>query len=114
MLYMETLKGHSTRRQLGQLRTDLGTRTRTHDDGEPLQEAASAIEQLTRRTFPVRHENHVRGVSGNAFGNGTRDRGVKRPLRLGSKRTFNEALTKTRGLEIKKNWQSGLPSGCGK
>jgi hypothetical protein len=75
-------------------------KTRTQDNGESLQEVATAIRHLTHHAFPACHETHVHEGSGKAFGNGTRDRGVKQQLRLGRKRTQKETLRRTLQLEI--------------
>lgn len=64
-------------------------KTRTQDSGQPLQEFATADKKLTHRVFPARHKHHVRRGPVNAFGNGVRDRVVKRKLLLQSDKTVN-------------------------
>jgi hypothetical protein len=77
-------------------------KTRTQDSGESLQEFSTAIEQLTHHAFPALHKDHVCRGTGKAFCNGIRDRAVKQHLCLGCKRTLNQALRHTLGLEVVK------------
>jgi hypothetical protein len=52
-------------------------KTWTQDNGEPMQEFGTAIEQLTSFAFPTLHEDHVCRRPGKAFGNDIRDQGIK-------------------------------------
>jgi hypothetical protein len=74
-------------------------KTRTQDDGESLQECATAIEQATHCAFPAWYDNHISRGPGKAFINGIRGWNIKWQLRLGGKRTL-EVLRQTLGLEV--------------
>jgi hypothetical protein len=60
-------------------------KTWTQDNGEPLQEVATAIEQMTHHAIPALPKNRGHGGLGGASGNGMMDRGMERQLPLGSK-----------------------------
>jgi hypothetical protein len=75
-------------------------KTWTQDDGDSPKKFASTIEHVTLYAFPAPHENHVCRGSDKAFGSGTRDKCIKQQLCLGGKRTVNEALRPTFGLEV--------------
>jgi hypothetical protein len=70
----------------------------TQNDGEPLQEVPTAIEQTTHHAFPALHEDHVSRIMAKAFTDGIRERGIRQELHLGGKRT----LTKT----VRQTWKS--------
>jgi hypothetical protein len=71
-------------------------KTKTQDKGEPLQEFATTVEELTHHAIPALHENYICRGPGKAFGNGIRGRGIKQQLLLGG----NKALRQTLSLEI--------------
>jgi hypothetical protein len=75
-------------------------KTQTQDDGEPLQEFSTVIEQVTHRAFPALHKDRVGKGSGKTFSNGTRDLGAKQELSLGSNRTLSETHRQTPELDI--------------
>jgi hypothetical protein len=60
----------------------------------------TAIEYFTHHAFLALHENHIRNRPGKPLGNGIRDRGIKQQILLGGKKTLNEALRQTLGLEV--------------
>jgi hypothetical protein len=107
MFYTETVNERHTRRVSGATEDrseDQDLAAGCHSAAESLQESAIAIaiEQSTQRAFPTLHEDDVRRRLGKAFGDGTGDRGIIQQLLLGGKRTLNEALRQTLGLEVVK------------
>jgi hypothetical protein len=52
-------------------------KTQTQDDGDSLQELATAIEQLAYRTFPALHEGYIHKGAGKVFVNNIRKQSLK-------------------------------------
>jgi hypothetical protein len=58
-------------------------KTRTQLVGEPLQEFAIGIKQLTHHAFPALHKDHIHGEAVKAFIDSIREKSIKWRLLLG-------------------------------
>jgi hypothetical protein len=67
-------------------------KVRTQKAGESLQDFATAIQQLARRTYPASPEEHIRREAGKAFVESIQDYEIKIRLLLGGEKTLSEAL----------------------
>jgi hypothetical protein len=74
-------------------------RTRTQKPGESLQDFATAIELLARRTYPNLPADHIGREAGKAFVYEIKDADIKIQLLLGGEKTVNEALRQALELQ---------------
>jgi hypothetical protein len=88
-------------------------KTQIQDSGEPLQEFATTIKQLTHFAFPAVHKDHVPRGTGKVFLNSIGERSTIPQLLLGGKKRLSKASRRTLELEVVK-LAVGSPSGSRK